>query len=87
MHDGLKHAVPSTRPLLNANRTWEAGLEAASNKGHSVRWQPCRLGPPCTVPSQGMHVFSATGLVPVSQIRLRLLCPLHPLLREQGQHS
>ena len=29
----------------------------------------------CTVPSQVTHAFSATGLVPASQIRLRLPCP------------
>ena len=30
MHDGLKHAVPSIKPLLNANLTWEVGLGAGA---------------------------------------------------------
>ena len=37
-------------------------------------WQPCRLRPLCTVPSQGTRVFSVTGSVPASQIRPRQPC-------------
>ena len=81
-HDGLKHAVPSIKPLLNANLTWEVGLGAALNKVRSVPWQPCRLGPPCIVPFQGMHVSSATGSVPVSQIHLRPRCPSSFIIKD-----
>ena len=75
MHDEaccpINQVLAERKPYLGG---W-ARSSAASNKKHFVRWQPCRLESPCTMPSQGMHVFSATGLVPVSQIRLRLLCP------------
>ena len=39
-----------------------------------MRWQPCRLRSPCTVPSQVTSAFSVTGSVPASQIRSRQPC-------------
>ena len=39
-----------------------------------MRWLPCRLRSPCTVPSQVTSAFRVTGSVPASQIRSRQSC-------------